>query len=80
MDGKMDVDFHADSLSVDEEEQSSGPPLKKKKTAGRWRGAAIYIVGKKNGRFCLLLKKILTLAIVLSVINVFHVDIRASEI
>ena len=60
----MDVDFDADSLSVDEEEQSSGPPLKKKKTAGRWRGAAIYktslsliIVGKKNGRFCLLLKR-----------------------
>ena len=38
----MDVDFDADSLSVDEEEQSSRPPLKKKKTAGRWRGAAIY--------------------------------------
>ena len=37
----MDVDFDADSLSVDEEEQSSGPLLKKK-TAGRWRGAAIY--------------------------------------
>ena len=37
----MDVDFDADSLSVDEE-QSSGPPLKKKKTAGKWRGAAIY--------------------------------------
>ena len=37
----MDVDFDADSLSVDEEEQSSGSPLKKK-TAGRWRGAAIY--------------------------------------
>ena len=38
----MDVDFDADSLSVDEEEQSLGPSLKKKKTAGSWRGAAIY--------------------------------------
>ena len=59
----MDVDFDADSLSVDEEEQSSAPPLKKKKTDGRWRGAAIYKTKfdhswqKTNWRFCLLLFK-----------------------